>query len=80
MNRYELNHRAKCPNGNLVDTYAITIESAGRIMVEDITKTLKASPDPIFQEDLADHLRATLGARIVIVGMHHGIKVTTIRE
>ena len=80
MNRYELEHRAKCPNGNLVDAYAITIKSASKIMVEDIAKALAAAPDTIFQEDLADHLRATLGARIVIVGLHHGIKITTTRE
>ncbi len=80
MNRYELQHRAKCPNGNLVDTYEITIESTATIMVEDITKTLTAAPDPIFQEVLADYLRATLGARVVIVGMHHGVKVTSTRS
>lgn len=80
MNRYELTHRAKCPNGGLVDCYEITIESLTTIHVEEISKTLKAAPDPIFQEDLADHLRNTLGACVIIVGTHHGIKITTIRK
>jgi hypothetical protein len=80
MNRYELTHRAKCPNGGLVDCYAITIESPTTIHVEEIAKTIKESPDPIFQEDLADHLRNLLGSRVVIIGTHHGIKITTTRE
>lgn len=80
MNRYEIEHRSKCPNGGLVDIYAITIESAAKIMVEDISKTITDAPNPIFQEDLADHLRNAIGARVTIIGTHHGIKITSIRE
>jgi hypothetical protein len=80
MNRYNLQHRAKCPNGQLMDVYDITLESTNTIMVEDILKTLKEAPDPVFQEGLADHLRNKLGVRVTVIGMHYGVKITCTRE
>ncbi|MEY4245521.1 MAG: hypothetical protein RLZZ245_3106, partial [Verrucomicrobiota bacterium] len=41
-------------------------------MVEDITSAIKNAPNPVFQEDLADHLRDTLGAEIIVFGTHYG--------
>lgn len=79
MNIYETTHRAKCPNGQLMDTYEITIRSAQTIYVEDIIAMLKSMPSTIFQEDMATHIRATLGAETTVVGWHHGIKITSFR-
>ena len=80
MNTYETTHRASCPNGDLMDTYRITIRSQETIMVEDILRTLKDSPAKIYQEDLATLLRAKLGAEVTVDGSHHGIKITSIRQ
>jgi hypothetical protein len=80
MNTYETTHRAACPNGKLIDTYEIKITSHNTIIVEDLIAILKSAPDPIFQEDLADHLRAKIGAKVEIVGWHFGFKVTCVRD
>jgi hypothetical protein len=79
MNTYETTHRASCPNGNLVDTYQITIRSQTTIMVEDILRTLNEAPSRIYQEDLATLLRSKLGGEITVEGWHHGIKITSTR-
>lgn len=79
MNIYRLSHRASCPNGNLLDVY-ITIKSKSMVMVEDITSAIKSTPNPIFQEDLADHLRDTLGAEIIVLGTHYGIEIESRRK
>ena len=70
---------AKCPNGELVDTYQITIRSQATIMVEYILRTLNETPARIYQEDLATLLRSKLGGEITVVGWHHGIKITSTR-
>lgn len=80
MNRYEFTHRAGCPNGGLMDCYEVTIESGMPIQVEEILRVVKAASNPIFQESLADYLRNNLGAKVQIIGWHHGIKITCIRE
>lgn len=80
MNIYRLSHRALCPNGNLIDVYKITIKSKAMIMVEDIDSAIKSAPDPVFQEDLADHLRNTLGAEIIVLGTHYGIEIESRRK
>ena len=80
MNIYETTHRAACPNGKLIDTYEIKITSHNTIIVEDLIEVLKDAPKQIYQEDLADYLRAKLGAKVEIIGLHYGIKITCIRE
>jgi len=77
MNTYEFTHTSQCPNGNLMDSYKITLKSAGTIQVELILETLKQAPEKIYQEDLATFLRSRLAGEITIVGWHHGIKITT---
>ena len=79
MNTYKTTHRAACPNGDLMDTYQITIRSQSTIMVEDIIKTLQELPAAIYQEDLATTLRAKLGAEVTIEGWHHGIFISSTR-
>ena len=80
MNIYRLSHRASCPNGNLIDVYEITIKSKAMVMVEDITSAIKNAPNPVFQEDLADYLRDTLGAEIIVLGTHYGIEIKSHRK
>ena len=80
MNTYQLTHRAACPNGDLMDTYRITIRSQVTIMVEDILRAMKESPAKIYQEDLATFLRTKLGAEVTVEGWHHGIKITSERK
>lgn len=75
MNTYKTTHRASCPNGKLVDTYQITISSHNTIMVEAIIESLATAPNPVFQEDLADYLRQSLGASVVVQGWHYGVEV-----
>ena len=70
---------AACPNGDLMDTYQITIRSQATIMVEDILRTLNEAPARIYQEDLATLLRSKLGGEITVIGWHHGIKITSTR-
>lgn len=80
MNTYQTTHRAACPNGDLMDTYQITIRSQATIMVEDILRTLNESPGKIYQEDLATLLRAKLGAEVTVEGSHHGVQITSTRQ
>jgi hypothetical protein len=80
MNIYETTHRAACPNGKLIDTYKIKITNNDTLIVENLIEILASAPKQIFQEDLADHLRAKLGAKVEVVGWHYGIKITCIRE
>jgi hypothetical protein len=80
MNTYETTHRAACPNGKLIDTYEIKVTSHDTLIVEDLMEILANSPKEIYQEDLADHLRAKIGAKVEVIGWHYGIKITCIRE
>ena len=80
MNTYETTHRATCPNGKLIDTYDIKITSHNTLIVEDLMEILTNSPKEIYQEDLADHLRAKIGAKVEVIGWHYGIKITCTRE
>lgn len=80
MNIYETTHRADCPNGKLIDTYEIKITSHNTIIVEELMDILENSPKQIYQEDLADYIRAKLGAKVEVTGWHYGIKATCIRE
>jgi hypothetical protein len=80
MNTYETTHRAACPNGKLIDTYEIKITSHNTLIVEDLIEMLANSPKQIYQEDLADYLRAKIGAKVEVVGWHYGIKITCVRE
>jgi hypothetical protein len=80
MNTYETTHRAACPNGKLIDTYEIKITSHNTLIVENLIEMLANSPKQIYQEDLADYLRAKIGAKVEVVGWHYGIKITCVRE
>lgn len=80
MNIYKTTHKANCPNGNLADTYKITIKSQEMIMVEYIAKVLLELPPEAYHEQIATMLRNKLGAEIKVVGHHHGVKITCIRK
>ena len=78
MNTYELEVRAACPvHDGQIDLYRVTVMSQNTIRVEDILKFFADFADiKIFQEDLTAKAATTLGARVVIVGAHSGVKVT----
>jgi hypothetical protein len=80
LNIYELSHTAECPNGNLRDAYDIKITSSTTLMAERLLEILHEAPNPIYQEDFATYLRSKIGAKIEVVGCHHGIKITSVRE
>lgn len=79
MNTYETTLRAACPNGLLNDHYEIKVESAGTIQVEHLQKALNDLPSRAYQEDIADILRAKLGAAVTITGWHFNVKITSYR-
>lgn len=77
--RYELEVRAQCPvNPNDTDLYAFTIESETMIEVEKIVAffATHARRQEVFQEVLTQRCAVALGARVVSVGWHSGVKVT----
>ena len=79
MNTYETTHSAECPNGQLRDHYEIKVESSETIQVEHIMKTLKDLPAKTYQEEIADILRAKLGASVTVTGWHFSVKITSYR-
>jgi hypothetical protein len=79
MNTYETRHTALCPNGELKDHYDIKVESGEIIPVEFIIQALKELPQKAYQEDIADNLRAKLGASVTVVGWHFSVKITSYR-
>ncbi len=79
MNTYKIKHTAKCPNGDLVDSYDIALRSPFSIQVEYIIQTLENAPKEIYQEDLADYLRSKIAAEITVMGWHHGVQIISER-
>jgi hypothetical protein len=79
MNTYKIKHTAKCPNGELVDSYDIALRSPFSIQVEYIIQTLENAPKEIYQEDLADYLRSKIAAEITVMGWHHGVQIISER-
>lgn len=78
-NVYEIEVSAQCPvDPGVRDIYQFTIESRSLIEVEKITAFFadNAALKSIFQEALTQKCAVTLGARVVSVGWHSGVKVT----
>jgi hypothetical protein len=80
MNTYQLTHRSRCPNGELMDAYQVTVRSPQTIMVEDLLATLNAAPATIYHEDLATYLRNSIGAEVTVEGWHHGVFISANRQ
>lgn len=77
-NTYEIEVRAQCPvNKSDTDLYAFTIESENLIEVEKIAAFFAANAKKkyVFQEELTRQCAVTLGAKVMSVGWHSGIKV-----
>ena len=76
---YEIEVRAQCPvEPNFTDMYKFTIETETMIEVEKIIAffAANAGKKETFQEALTQHCAVTLGAVVVSVGWHSGVKVT----
>jgi len=80
MNTYTTTVNCKCPNGGLEDIYRLKILSERAIQVEHILRTVSEAPKTCYQEDLADFLRNNLGAKIILTGWHHGVKIKSTRK
>jgi NADPH-dependent 7-cyano-7-deazaguanine reductase QueF len=79
-NTYELEVRAVCPvHDDLIDVYHATVISENLIEVEKIIAFFASRRHTqIFQEYLAQEAATALGARVELVGVHSGVKVTCI--
>lgn len=78
---YEIEVKAQCPvNPTDTDLYSFTIESQSLIQVEKITEFFEQNSfnKNVFQEALTQNCAVTLGAKVVSVGWHSGIKVTCV--
>jgi hypothetical protein len=77
--RYEVEVRAQCPvNPDDRDMYAFVIETQAMIEVERIVAFFgeHAGTRNVFQEALTQKCAVTLGAKVISVGWHSGVKVT----
>jgi hypothetical protein len=80
-NSYEIEVRAQCPVApEDTDLYQFTIESETTIQVERIVAFFNdnAGRNKVFQEALTQKCAVALGARVTSVGMHSGVKVTSV--
>ena len=78
---YEIEVKAQCPvNPTDTDLYSFTIESQSLIQAEKITEFFEQNSlnKNVFQEALTQNCAVTLGAKVVSVGWHSGIKVTCV--
>lgn len=81
MNHYEFEVIAKCPNGALLDRYDCILSSGRVISAESINAfAQRVKSQKLFQEDLADAIRNEFQARVILIGMHYGVKITCIRK
>lgn len=80
MNTYELEVRAICPhNKELIDVYDVTIQTNEIIKAETILEWFtRYSTRQVYQEDLTKESAVGLGARVTTVGIHAGVKITSI--
>lgn len=80
MNTYELEVRAVCPvvDGER-DLYHVTIRSQSIIEVERINAFFKEYAErKIFQEELTAKAATHLGAHVQLIGVHSGVRVTSV--
>lgn len=78
---YEIEVRAQCPvQKDDTDLYKFLIMSETLIEVEKISAffAARAGAHHVFQEALTQQCAVALGARVVSVGWHSGIKVTCV--
>lgn len=81
MNIYELDFKSRCPNNDDVDDYTVQFIGLDFVEVEKIVSHLtKYKSQHKFQEVIADEIAKDYPCRIVIVGYHQGVKITTVRN
>lgn len=80
MNIYEIEVRAMCPhNKKLVDVYAVTLTTDSVLMAERISSFFKQFEHrQLLQEDLTKQAAVEFGCRVQTVGIHAGVKVTSV--
>lgn len=78
---YELEAVCSCPVDDKPDYYRVTVKSLRAIPVEDILKAVKEQGlTKQFQESFTEALSRALGATVVTVGHHSGVKTTVTCE
>lgn len=78
MNIYTTEFFAFCPENEVRVKYALRIESATTIKVEDITDEVTLHQRG-YHEDIADQLHKTFGGRHTLIAEHHGVHIETKR-
>lgn len=78
MNIYRHTFSAVCPSDGETIIYRMEIRSLNMIRVEHI-KTATALIKKGWHEQIADRLAESLGGDQVIVAVHQGIEISTIR-
>lgn len=77
LNQYRHTFVVVCPNNGVSINYDLLIETATKIMVEDIVAACRVKS--AYHEDLADALFTQFGGRQEMRAFHHGVHITTNR-
>lgn len=79
-NLYEFEIRAVCPiHSELIDVYQVSISTDDILPVEQIVEFVKRyKGKQIFQEALTLEIATGLGVHVKTVGIHSGVKVTSV--
>lgn len=78
MNTYRTEFFATCPTNGVRIKYALVIETAEVIQVEQIVAKVE-SLDQGFHEEIADELLSAFGGRQMLVAEHHSVSIETER-
>lgn len=77
LTKHALTVEANCPVDDTLDVYSVTVETTEVIDVEKILHAIdKLTAKPLYQEELTLGLSRRLGAKVVTVGEHSGVKTT----
>ena len=70
---YSLTIQAVCPVDKKKDVYEVEVIADRTIPVEDILRLTQDQPEA-FQETLTENLARLLGAKVISIGYHSGVK------
>jgi hypothetical protein len=78
INIYRRNFTAICPNNGMAIDYALEIQHADVIMVEQIVD-FTAGREPSYHEAIADEAFELFGGVQILKAHHHGVDIETVR-
>lgn len=79
MNTYETSFFCICPTNKVRILYALKIDSAETIIVEELLDHIAKWYESGFHEPMADHLFEAFGGVQTLVADHHSVTITTKR-